>query len=330
MALTTPFAQNGDKKTIPENTTGDGSLSYETGFGGFYALPPEEGGLYIDRAQFNQLMYDTTSQVLTNKGNITTIQGDLATAQSNITTLQQKTSSLENSVSNINSTINQVISSDVTPIGVYKTVKNKTIGTNGDFKTIQEAFTYAQTHQKQALNQELTLTLLEDLNHPRLYLRGAWYPHLTIDCNNFVLADNLKIDLSCFKIINLKLNNRIATVSSIIWITGNTNINYQTNDYASGAITALSNSLINLNGNINLSSSIPNRTGITAHGNGIISLDGDSTVTQTSGARCFNVIDGGIIQLGNGINLTGVTVPKANQAPNTITQNGIIFGNYSL
>lgn len=72
MALTKPFAQNGDKKAIPENTTGDGSLSYETGFGGFYALPPEEGGLFIDRAQFNQLMYDTTSQVLANKTAIAT------------------------------------------------------------------------------------------------------------------------------------------------------------------------------------------------------------------------------------------------------------------
>lgn len=70
MALTKPFAENGDKKAIPENTTGDGSLSYETGFGGFYALPPEEGGLYIDRAQFNQLMYDTTSAILENQAQL--------------------------------------------------------------------------------------------------------------------------------------------------------------------------------------------------------------------------------------------------------------------
>lgn len=71
MALTTPFAQNGDKKAIPQNTS-DGSVSFDRGFGSFYALPPEEGGLFIDRAQFNQLMFDTTSQVLENKTAIAT------------------------------------------------------------------------------------------------------------------------------------------------------------------------------------------------------------------------------------------------------------------
>ena len=71
MALTTPFAENGDKKAIPQ-TTSDGSVSFDRGFGSFYALPPEEGGLFIDRAQFNQLMYDTTSQVLDNKQQIET------------------------------------------------------------------------------------------------------------------------------------------------------------------------------------------------------------------------------------------------------------------
>ena len=71
MALTKPFAENGDKKAIPQ-TTSDGSVSFDRGFGSFYALPPEEGGLFIDRAQFNQLMFDTTSQVLDNKQAIAT------------------------------------------------------------------------------------------------------------------------------------------------------------------------------------------------------------------------------------------------------------------
>ena len=70
MALTKPFAENGDKKAIPQ-TTSDGSVSFNNGFGSLYALPPEEGGLFIDRAQFNQLMFDTTSQVLENKQQIT-------------------------------------------------------------------------------------------------------------------------------------------------------------------------------------------------------------------------------------------------------------------
>lgn len=71
MALTRPFAQNGDKLAIPE-TASDSSVSYNLGFTYAYALPPEEGGKFIDRAQFNQLMYDTTSQVLENKTAIAT------------------------------------------------------------------------------------------------------------------------------------------------------------------------------------------------------------------------------------------------------------------
>lgn len=328
MALTKPFAQNGDKKTIPENTTGDGSLSYETGFGGFYALPPEEGGLYIDRAQFNQLMYDTTSQILTNKGNITTIQGDVATAKRNIATLQGQVRSLERDVSSIENTINQVISSEVAPIGVYKTVNNKTIGTNGDFKTIQEAFTYVQTHQKQTLNQNLTLTLLEDLNNEILYFNGAWYPYLRINCNGFVLADKLTIDMSCFLIYNLKLNGRLVSGSSNLWLTGNIDINYQNTDYPSGCITGLAGSIIHVSAkNLNFSTTT-NRSALHSRGNSMIYISGHSTITQTTGANCFSVSNGGIIQLDGNLTLTGVTVPKANQAANQITNHGLIIGNY--
>lgn len=71
MALTKPFCENGDKTPIPP-TINDGSVSYDQGFTYAYALPPEEGGKFIDRAQFNQLMYDTTFEVLANKAAIAT------------------------------------------------------------------------------------------------------------------------------------------------------------------------------------------------------------------------------------------------------------------
>lgn len=326
MALTKPFAENGDKLPIPE-TTPDGSVSYDQGFGASYALPPEEGGKFIDRAQFNQLMYETTSAVIDNSDNITTIQGDVTTAKANITTLQSKVNTLENDVSSIENTISQVVSSNVTPIGVYKTVNNKTIGTNGDFKTIQEAFTYVQTHQKQSLNQNLTLTLLENLNNPILNFRGAWYPYLTINCNGFVLADKLTIDLSCFLINNLKLNGRMVTGNSTLWLVGNTSINYQEEDYPGACITGLAGSIILANGNFNLSTT-SNRNGFTSVGNSMIYLSGSGSITQTTGAYCFTVSNGGIIQLNAGLKLTGVTVPKASQAANTITNAGLIIGNY--
>lgn len=307
MALITPFAVNGNRAPIPA-TTSDGSVSYDQGFGSFYALPPEEGGLFIDRAQFNQLMYDTTSQVLANKQEITTIQGDLTT---------------------INNTISQVVSSDVTPIGVYKNVENKTVGANGDFKTIQEAFVYAQTHRKQGIVHSLTLTLLENLNNPILYFLGAWYPYLVIDCNGFVLADKLTIDLSCFRINNLKLNDRLVAVASILWLYGNNiDISHRGGDYPYACITAHSTSLINVVGDLTLRPAA-RKAGIGCRGGSLVFVSCNS-IRQTTGLSCLFCSDGGLIQLHGGTNLTGVTVPKANIAANTLTRNGIIFGNYAL
>lgn len=76
MAITTPFAQNGDKKEIPQ-TSSDGSLSFDKGFGSLYALPPEEGGLFIDREQFNQLVYQITEAILTNQQSLSSLSGNV-------------------------------------------------------------------------------------------------------------------------------------------------------------------------------------------------------------------------------------------------------------
>ena len=239
------------------------------------------------------------------------------------------TDAINSNIANIQSSINQVISSDVTPIGVYKNVENKTVGANGDFKTIQEAFIYVQTRQKQGIAQQLTLTLLEDLNNPSLYFRGAWYPYLTIDCNGFILANKLGIELSCFIIQNLKLNGRMTAVSSLLWLSDNINIQYTSSDYAGGCITADTNTLIVVNcKNCNFSAP-SNRSAFSSYANSMIFVKGGS-ITQSSGSHCFAVSNGGIIQTHDGLNLNGVTVPKANIAANTITRKGIIFGNYTL
>ena len=117
MALTKPFAENGDKKAIPQ-TTSDGSVSFDRGFGSFYALPPEEGGLFIDRAQFNQLMFDTTSQVLENKQQITaqtnrinevntTLTQSINTKANQATTYTKtEVNNLVNAKANANATVN--------------------------------------------------------------------------------------------------------------------------------------------------------------------------------------------------------------------------------
>lgn len=150
MALTKPFCENGNKTTIPA-TTSDGSVSYDQGFGSFYALPPEEGGLFIDRAQFNQLMYDTTSAVIDNSDNITTIQGDLTTAQSNITTLQQKTSNLENNVSTLETQAS-------TGVGYLTENFIWNIGAGGDYTTIADALRAARKYNTIS-DKRITLSL---------------------------------------------------------------------------------------------------------------------------------------------------------------------------
>lgn len=223
---------------------------------------------------------------------------------------------------------NQVISSDVTPIGVYKNVENKTIGASGDFKTIQEAFTYAQTHQKQALAQKLKLTLLQDFNQ-ELYFHGAWYPHLIINCNGFTLGKKTVIDMSCFTIENLKLNDNIIISNSIFWFSGNNiNINYQNENYGRGCITALGATFLYINASNIALNAISSKSGIVAQGNSQIALITNSTITQTTGANCFACYTGGTIMLNPTLNLNGITIPKANQTANTITNNGLIIGNY--
>lgn len=76
MELTRPFAENGDRKDFPVDTQGDGSMSLQQGFGAFYGLPPEEGGLFIQRPQFNQLMYLVSKGVIDNKTAIETLKSE--------------------------------------------------------------------------------------------------------------------------------------------------------------------------------------------------------------------------------------------------------------
>lgn len=126
MAITTPFAHNGDKKEIPQ-TSSDGSLSFDKGFGSLYALPPEEGGLFIDREQFNQLMYDTTSQVLENKQQIAT---------------------QANRINEVNTTLTQSINTKANQATTYtKTEVNNLVNPKADKST-----TYTKSETNNLLN----------------------------------------------------------------------------------------------------------------------------------------------------------------------------------
>ena len=88
MALTKPFAEKGEKKAISLTPDAEGTMNYQDGFGQRYSLPVKStisedgtitttGGLWIQREQFNQLMFDTTSAIIENQDNITQLNQDL-------------------------------------------------------------------------------------------------------------------------------------------------------------------------------------------------------------------------------------------------------------
>lgn len=83
MELTRPFAENGDRQDFPVDTQGDGTMSLQQGFGAFYGLPPEEGGLFIDRTKFNQLMYLISKGVIDNKKAIEILKSEYSSLTTN-------------------------------------------------------------------------------------------------------------------------------------------------------------------------------------------------------------------------------------------------------
>lgn len=64
MELNIPFAETGNREDFPINATADQSLSLEKGYPIPYQLKPEEGGKFILRPEFNQMMYLATKEIV--------------------------------------------------------------------------------------------------------------------------------------------------------------------------------------------------------------------------------------------------------------------------
>ena len=71
--LVKPFANNGDKNTIPEDATGTQAASLEEGFPSITSTPISQGGIPPQRTDFNGLGYLLSSQFfyLQNGGSFT-------------------------------------------------------------------------------------------------------------------------------------------------------------------------------------------------------------------------------------------------------------------
>ena len=328
MALTTPFAQNGDKKAIPQNTS-DGSVSFDRGFGSFYALPPEEGGLFIDRAQFNQLMYDTTSQVLENKTAIATKANWNAvvnlTGNQTINGVKTFTSNITApNITNLQNQMGGLISSNSYPLLAKNGALDITVGTGGTFSNIIDGLIFLKQNISKNPNIVGKITLLSSFNDD-LYLKG--YPfNIIINCNGFTLANNLFLEKCSITFNSLKLQGQLNALISTVHVENGATIggNSSLSGFFGSSIVANGGSFVSISGNVVLS---PPETeaGIYSKASRVY-LVNPSSWTQNQGANFAYVIAGGIICADGGVNLSNVTVAKTNISANTLTYFGIIFG----
>ena len=211
MALTTPFAQNGDKKAIPQ-TTPDGSVSFDRGFGSFYALPPEEGGLFIDRAQFNQLMFDTTSAVLENKQAITTQANRINEVN---TTLTQSINTKANQATTYNKNeVDNLINIKATKILTENLVK--TVGASGaDFANLRQALEWASQYSYSGGRFSITLRCNADMPIPGIDLPFGEAKIIIDGQNNTFNCDNEYFMTTASSAQNITIKNFTLNYNSI-------------------------------------------------------------------------------------------------------------------
>ena len=77
--FTKPFADTGDRDDIPAEQQSDNTLSWDTGFTLKYSIiPQQEGGEFIPRKKFNQIIYMLSSKIL---GYLTLFEGTKISAK---------------------------------------------------------------------------------------------------------------------------------------------------------------------------------------------------------------------------------------------------------
>lgn len=341
MALTKPFCENGNKVTIPE-TTVDGSVSYDQGFGAFYALPPEEGGLFIDRAQFNQLMYDTTSQVIANKTAIATKANANATVNLTGNQTINGTKTFNNNITAPNITtmqnnLNTIFNSTTSPVKTQTTTKIITVGTGGDFTTIPqavaEAIKYTSSVQIKLIS---NITTTKNIN-----IENVSGHHITINFNNFKIINSdsntasfFNIDNSSIAVIDfLNLEGYELRVSNASSTMLRNNVRITAGSRAGSRAIAVNNAS-SISAYSNITYTIQGSSNISpffCEDNSILTFGNLNSIVDTTGAGAlFVAATGGIINLTNLTSIQTTCTATANIAANTITPNGIIFGNYSL
>lgn len=247
MALTRPFAQNGDKLAIPE-TASDSSVSYNLGFTYAYALPPEEGGKFIDRAQFNQLMYDTTSQVLANKTAISNLNS--------ATYSKTEVNNLLNAKANANATVNLAGAQTIQGVKTFSAPPVSATNPTANNQVANKAYVDSQVATKAGFitrairigaNEEI-----KNLNEFKLYaMRNfANYYNLSIT-SDIEVNESLEISGLHFRVnpttYKIKVNAPISFLNSSIVFHS---INFEFG--AGGATIGIQSSIFAINGDTNI------------------------------------------------------------------------------
>lgn len=336
MALTTPFAQNGDKLAIPQ-TASDSSVSYNLGFTYAYALPPEEGGKFIDRAQFNQLMYDTTSQVLANKTAIATKANanDTVNLTGNQTINGTKTFNnniVSPNITQMQNNLNTIFSSTLAPVKTQTTTKTITVGTSGDFTNLLSAINEAKKYTS-----PVTINLVSDLQLTQsTYINAVNGDHIIINFGNYKITNSASEAIALYltacsigqiRNLNLVNINFVVGLCSKTSLTGTGNIQISVQSEAA-ALFVLQGSSLNIADNTEYTINGSNGSNLISSGTGAtLSLSSSSIITTTTQTgNLLTVYNGGIISIHNtatinkptGLNLYNVTV-------NTPSGNGLIL-----
>ncbi|EAH9477322.1 hypothetical protein EYI48_08130 [Campylobacter coli] len=311
MELTRPFAENGDRQDFPVDTQGNGSMSLQQGFGAFYGLPPEDGGLFIQRPQFNQLMYLVSKGVIDNKTAIKTLKSKydyLSTSSAKLLT-----ENLE-----------------------------WTVGTGGKFTDLQTAISEAA---KFIENKDyiLTLKLISNIetNNP-IYIRKLNIPFVNIDFNGFKVK--ITSETIGFYIWNSKIGKilkpYVESYSTCFYFLNSTceQIGFKDTSYTCklscsapnisvgspiAGIQAGTGSAVIFIGKFQFLTPDTNKHCFTSSGGGFLSYRDITEVIQSSGVA-FNVVNGAFISNAR-VTVTG-GASKNSQTPNVVSESGIIFG----
>lgn len=253
------------------------------------------------------------------------------TGEQTIEGVKTFTSNIESpNITAIQNNLNTIFSSTTSPVRYQNGIKEITVGTGGNFQTIQEAIQEASKYNSDVLiklvsnisiNKDISLSKL-DLKHVSIYFNNFKIINSTNSVLSFSLNNCFLSDIKDLNIENIRLYLKNNS-SLIIW--GSANINCE-NMNSHCVLVGYSSSLSLGSCNIK---HFAGRIAFAAFDGSSINIANKVTINDSSASgKVLDVTSGSIIYATGATINTSIT--KANQAANTITANGIIFGNYSL